>query len=102
MFTNGYPWPASRLGEKEMKILYQLRLTSGIPITRILSNLVRNVPLTTKYTGNERALRYINKRLEILNQEYKLDKEHWYDIYPTIGKIKELLAVKKLLNGGKK
>lgn len=37
---NGYPWPASALGSREMSILYHLRKKTGKPITVSLKNLV--------------------------------------------------------------
>ena len=38
--TNGYQWPASRLGPKEMAILAAAREETGKPITEVLKNAV--------------------------------------------------------------
>jgi hypothetical protein len=34
---NGYQWPASALGSREMELLYLLRQETGIPINRLLA-----------------------------------------------------------------
>ena len=35
-----YPWPASGLTEKEMKILYEQKVRSSVPITELIREAV--------------------------------------------------------------
>ncbi|MCL0102824.1 hypothetical protein M1N93_02550 [Dehalococcoidia bacterium] len=40
MESKGYPWPASALTALEMRILFDLKEETGIPITRLLREAV--------------------------------------------------------------
>ena len=51
--TNGYQWPASRLGPEEMAILVEAREATGKPITEVLKNAVLVFKSCTKHFDKE-------------------------------------------------
>jgi len=56
--SKGYPWPASALTSLEMRILFDLKEETGIPITRLL----REAVLELKWYDQEYIDRLKNKR----------------------------------------
>ncbi|MCL0088782.1 hypothetical protein M1O54_00205 [Dehalococcoidia bacterium] len=58
MESKGYPWPASALTALEMRILFDLKEETGIPITRLLCEAV----LELKTYDQEYIDRLNNKR----------------------------------------
>ena len=58
MESKGYPWPASALTPLEMRILFDLKEETGIPITRLL----REAVLELKTYDQEYIDRLNNKR----------------------------------------